>query len=145
MCPRFTSSSPSAQSVGNLTVSSRQTCKEPDCMDVQADWIFAAYAQIHLFARHSLTHSFWILKNNVSKSSLTKLICVWLKLVQDHAGLGGSVGCTSDWWSGGFGFGPHRVGYIHYWRLVMKYFLWSFSPLRWFKKGSCQFLMKECA
>ena len=31
------------------------------------------------------------------------------------------------------------------WRLIMKYFLWSFSLFRWFKKGSCQFLSKECA
>ena len=31
------------------------------------------------------------------------------------------------------------------WRLIMKYFLRSFSPFRWFKKGSCQFLAKECA
>ena len=30
-------------------------------------------------------------------------------------------------------------------RLIMKYFLRSFSPFRWFKKGSCQFLAKECA
>ena len=29
--------------------------------------------------------------------------------------------------------------------LIMKYFLQSFSPFRWFKKGSCQFLAKECA
>ena len=28
--------------------------------------------------------------------------------------------------------------------LIMKYFLWSFSPFCWFKKGSCQFLAKEC-
>ena len=28
---------------------------------------------------------------------------------------------------------------------IMKYFLRSFSPFRWFKKGSCQFLAKECA
>ena len=27
----------------------------------------------------------------------------------------------------------------------MQYFLRSFSPFRWFKKGSCQFLAKECA
>ena len=26
----------------------------------------------------------------------------------------------------------------------MKYFLWLFSPFRWFKEGSCQFLTKEC-
>ena len=29
--------------------------------------------------------------------------------------------------------------------LFMKYFLRSFSPFRWLKKGSCQFLAKECA
>ena len=29
-------------------------------------------------------------------------------------------------------------------QLIMKYFLRSFSPFRWFKKGSCQFLAKEC-
>ena len=40
---------------------------------------------------------------------------------------------------------PAEVGNILSWRLIVKYFLWSFSPFRWFKKGSCQFLAKECA
>ena len=40
---------------------------------------------------------------------------------------------------------PAEVGNILLWRLIMKYFLWSFSPFHWFKKGSCQFLAKECA
>ena len=40
---------------------------------------------------------------------------------------------------------PVDVGNILSWRLIMKYFLRSFSPFRWFKKGSCQFLAKECA
>ena len=40
---------------------------------------------------------------------------------------------------------PAEVGSILSWRLIMKYILWSFSPFRWFKKGSCQFLTKECA
>ena len=40
---------------------------------------------------------------------------------------------------------PAEVGNILSWRLIMKYFLGSFSPFRWFKKGSCQFLAKECA
>ena len=35
---------------------------------------------------------------------------------------------------------PTVVGNILSWRLIMKYFLRSFSPFRWFKKGSCQFL-----
>ena len=29
--------------------------------------------------------------------------------------------------------------------LVMKTFLWPFSLFRWFKKSSCQLLVKECA
>ena len=40
---------------------------------------------------------------------------------------------------------PAESGNILSWRLIMKYFLWSFSPFRRFKKGSCQFLAKECA
>ena len=40
---------------------------------------------------------------------------------------------------------PAEVGNILAWRLIMKYFLRSFSPFRWFKKGSCQFLAKEYA
>ena len=38
---------------------------------------------------------------------------------------------------------PTGSGNIHFERLIMKYFLWSFSPFHWFKKGSCQFLAKE--
>ena len=40
---------------------------------------------------------------------------------------------------------PAEVSNILSWRLIMKYFLRSFSPFRWFEKGSCQFLAKECA
>ena len=40
---------------------------------------------------------------------------------------------------------PAEVGNILSWRLIVKYFLRSFSPFRWFKKGGCQFLAKECA
>ena len=40
---------------------------------------------------------------------------------------------------------PAEVGNILSWRLIMKYFLRSFSPFRRYKKGSCQFLAKECA
>ena len=37
------------------------------------------------------------------------------------------------------GSNPAEVGNILSWRLIMKYFLRSFCPFRWFKKGSCQF------
>ena len=40
---------------------------------------------------------------------------------------------------------PAEVGNILSWRLMMKYFLRLLSPFHWFKKGSCQFLAKECA
>ena len=36
---------------------------------------------------------------------------------------------------------PAEVGNILSWRLIMKYFLRSYSPFCWFKKGSCQFLV----
>ena len=48
-------------------------------------------------------------------------------------------------WLGGCRFDPCRVGDILLWSLIMKYFLWSFSPFHWFKKVSGQFLAKECA
>ena len=51
----------------------------------------------------------------------------------------------SHWRPGGRRFNHTEVGNILSWRLIMKYFLQSFSPFRWFKKGSCQFLAKECA
>ena len=38
-----------------------------------------------------------------------------------------------------------RSGNILSLRLIMKSFLRSFSPFRWFKKGSYQLLAKECA
>ena len=31
---------------------------------------------------------------------------------------------------------PAEVGNILSWRLILKYFVRSFSPFRWFKKGS---------
>ena len=34
----------------------------------------------------------------------------------------------SDWRPGGRGFNPAKVGNIFLWRLIMKYFLRSFSP-----------------
>ena len=37
---------------------------------------------------------------------------------------------------------PLRVGNILLWRLIMVYFLWSFSPFHGFKKGNCQFLAR---
>ena len=74
---------------------------------------------------------------------------VWVSVENQNrmvAGLGGSVGCAVRLWDQEVaGSTPAEVGNILSWRLIMKYFLRSFSPFRWFKKGSCQFLAKECA
>ena len=42
-------------------------------------------------------------------------------------GLGGSVRCAFNWWSGGYGFDRHWVRQLS-WRLTIKYFLRSFPP-----------------
>ena len=66
----------------------------------------------------------------------TKIVCRprWLSWMRRPTGDQEVAGST-----------PAEVGNILSWRLIMKYFLRSFSPFRWFKKGSCQFLAKECA
>ena len=55
------------------------------------------------------------------------------------------LNAPSDWRPGGRWLNPRRGRNILSWRLIMKYFLRSFSPFRWFKKSSCQFLAKEYA
>ena len=50
---------------------------------------------------------------------------------------------SSDWRPGGRRFNPHRGRQHSY--VEIDHEMRSFSPFRWFKKGSCQFLAKECA
>ena len=69
-----------------------------------------------------------------SKFWLKKHLIWWLSWMRRPTGDQEVAGST-----------PAEVGIILSWRLIMKYFLRSFSPFRWFKKGSCQFLAKECA
>ena len=62
------------------------------------------------------------------------------------AGLGGSVGCAVRLETRRSRVQPlPRSATFFSWILIVKYFLRSFSPFRWFKKGSYQFLAKECA
>ena len=62
------------------------------------------------------------------------------------AGLGFSVGCASDWWSGCRGFDSRRVRQHYFVEMhheILKYFLRSYFPFHWFKNGSCKFLAKK--
>ena len=61
------------------------------------------------------------------------------------AGLGCSVGCAVRLETRRSRVQPRRGRQHFSWRLIMKYFLQWFSPLHWFKKGSCHFLAKEYA
>ena len=71
-----------------------------------------------------------------------KYICIHIhKYIHKHI----HTYTYSDWRSGDCGFDPRRIGYILSWILIMKYFLGSVAPFRWFKKGNCQFLAKDCA
>ena len=71
--------------------------------------------------------------------------CTWYAFWAKKSASVAQLDAPSDWRPGGPGLTPAEVGNILSWRLIMKYFLQSFSPFCWFKKGSCQFLAKECA
>ena len=51
-------------------------------------------------------------------------------IIPNMAGLGGSVGYMSNWLSGDYMFDPRQVRQILLWKLIMKYFLQSFFPVR---------------
>ena len=79
-----------------------------------------------------LTKFSWIYNWNIAKN--------WIDLGDldeifkiTAAGLGSSVGWTSDLWSGDCRFYHCQMLNILWRRLIMKYFLWSFSPFCWFK------------
>ena len=61
----------------------------------------------------------------------------------NFAGLGGSVRCASNWWSGGCRFDPCWVSNIRSWRFDHEIFSTVILSLPLIKKGSCQFLAKE--
>ena len=67
-----------------------------------------------------------------------------MDFIPKMAGLGGSNALLTGGWEVG-GSIPTGSKNIFSWRLIMKYFLRSFPPFHWFKKDSCQFLMKECS
>ena len=91
-----------------------------------------------------LSNIFVFYAANIAKLEVAHCFCSILPFILQLAGLTGSVGCAPDWWSEGCGFNPIWDGNILSWRFVLKFFLLSFSPFHWFKKGSCQFLAKEC-
>ena len=90
----------------------------PYWVNVQADLSFAGH--VGLVAGFVMC---WLIS-----SFLWNYPSAWYML-PIGAGLGGSGGCASDWWSRGQGSIPVGLGNsILLWRLIMKYFLRSFSP-----------------
>ena len=73
--------------------------------------------------------------------------CIWQGRVQYYSVEPASVAqldAPSDWRPGGRGFNPRQGQQHSFVEIDKKYFLHSFFPFCWFKKGSCQFLAKEC-
>ena len=114
---------------------------------VMVNW----YSFIETTSSKLILLPFW--KGAYSKRSRPRwLSCmrVWLETRRSRvqpppAGLGGNWMRRPTGDQEVAGSTPAEVGNILSWRLIMKYILRSFSPFRWFKKGSCQFLAKECA
>ena len=92
----------------------------PFLPSIEREWNNLPSDNIHLESIASFKH-------NISRPR-------WLSWMRRPTGDQAVAGSTST-----------EVGNILSWRLILKYFLWSFSPFRWFQKGSCQFLAKECA
>ena len=116
-------------------------------------WSDCVYAQAYLDLRcphkpedmfsQGEAHMIWKKKKNNNNNVMNVYI------TKHFAGLGGSSGCAV--WPEirrSRVQPPPRSQHCNILslRLIMKYFLRSFSPFRWFKKGNyCQFLSKECA
>ena len=100
-----------------------------------------------ILPKHDLSHNVrkFMCGHVHTTKSQSQLVHLHSLIIISYAGLGDSVQWVSKWWSGGCGFDPHQVSNILSWRLHMKYFLWSFYPIPFFRKGSCKFLAKECA
>ena len=82
----------------------------------------------------------------IQGQALCLLPCLWPHPFPTNiAGLGGSLRCASNWWSGGCRFDPLWVWQHSLAKMYHEILLWSFSSFTWFKKNCCQFLEKECA
>ena len=93
------------------------------------------YCYYKVLTKNKCVGNCFMLKD-VFKRSLKMFAITITITLPFKAGLGGSVGCSSDWRQEVAGSTPAEVGNILSWRLIIKYFLRSFSPFRWFKKGS---------
>ena len=109
---------------------------------------FCSTKATHIFSAKNIRIFYIESAKTVNEMTLNKLIKLttfwttgpWLIF----AGHSGSVWFASNWWSGGPRFDHCWVQQHSFMEIDHKYFLWSFSPFLWFKKGSCQFLVKEC-
>ena len=68
-----------------------------------------------------------------------------LENTSNSAGRGSSIRCGSAWYADGGGFDPHvrKHSFVEFGHEIISTVI--LFPFRWFKKGSCQLLAKECA
>ena len=121
----------------------------PDLLTWQICWPsdLDLYFALHWLTQFTFTFQiFSTIRCTTTKPCIVLLLDVqtWQVPWPGEPALVAQLVAPSDWRPGGRGFNPRR-GRQHSFVEIMKYFLRSFSPFRWFKKGSCQFLAKECA
>ena len=85
--------------------------------------------RLHVYSLTPLKHHFYTVKLGFTVVYIDFLISakkhrLWVLV----AGLGGSFRCAVRLEIMVAGSNPAKVGNILPWRLIMKYFLWSFSP-----------------
>ena len=69
---------------------------------------------------------------------------LWSIVIHPLASLGGSVGCTSDWWSGGYGFDSRQVQLHSFMETDHELFSVVILSLSLFQKGQFSVSGKEC-
>ena len=84
----------------------------PRVLSINSEWMANTLLQIRFFFFFFFFSLEWVPTNYVF-GEIRKLSCGYLVI---KASLGGSVGCTSNWWLGGCGLHPHQVINLLSWR-----------------------------
>ena len=124
----------------------KSTVQCPECDKISVTFDPFCYLSLPLpVKKERQLEIFWVPLNPNKKPVQVSRATVWENMSITLPASVAQLDTRSTWDQEVAGLTPAKVGNILSWRLIMKYFLRSFSPFRWFKKGSCQFLAKECA
>ena len=104
-------------------------------IDMETNLMLMEINTVYIHHLYNKTQTF---SNTLHNCGLFK----WL-ILHYIAGYGSLIRCASAWYSDGRGFDPHARQYSSV--EIGSWINLPFFPFRWFKKGGCQLLAKECA